>query len=350
MPYDPTAAVVHHGGFQSNPAAEADERLRKRVGWLNRNGGLTCELRYDQIAGALLHLPSQNAMGILKNLEENAVAIPDPTGYVLTMAAEAQPTTAALTDPNAPDEKLRRRVMWMNNHLTLPEPLVYERVAPDLLCLDPRQAMEVLKKLEENLPSISDLHGWVSSNARRAMQNTPAAFPSTPAIGAPPVAGGMAASATPEDRLKKRIGWLNGNVGLACQLDFDIAAASLLRLDITQAMAVLKSLEENAATVMDPHTFVSNAVESTIAARANTVSNVAQDSALDEALRKRIAWMNSNVPLQKPIMYDLIGPSLMALGDRTKAMEVLKSMESSALNVEEPSEHIVNLAAAYMQM
>jgi len=278
------------------------------------------------------------------------VTILDPTGYVLTMAAEARPVSVAMTDTNTPDEKLRRRVTWMNNHLTLPEPLVYERLAPDLLSLDCRQAMEVLKKLEENLPSISDLHGWVSSNARRAMQSTPAALPSQAAIGAPPVGGSMAASAAPEDRLKKRIAWLNANVGLACQLDFETAAASLLRLDITQAMAVLKSLEENAATVMDPHTFVSNAVESTIAARANAVSNVAPDSALDEALRKRIAWMNSNVPLQKPIMYDCVAPSLMALGDRTKAMEVLKSMESSALNVEDPSEHVVNLAAAYMHM
>lgn len=227
----------------------------------------------------------------------------------------------------------------MNSHLPLAEPLSYDRLSPELLCLDPRQAMEVLKKFEENMSTIRDPHAWVSSAAKRLIEGGGVAAevpPSAPSTG----------SSSAEERLMKRITWLNANVSLSSPLDYDQVAGSLLRLEIQQAMAVLKNLEENASTVLDPVAYVTSAVDNALMVGTVTLSSA--DTALDDALRKRVAWMNANVPLAKPLTYEQVAPSLLALADRTKAMEVLKGLEGSALEVEEPNEHVINLAAAYL--
>ena len=140
----------------------------------------------------------------------------------------------------------------MNSHLPLAEPLSYDRLSPELLRLDPRQAMEVLQKFEENMSTIRDPHSWVSSAARRLIERSSGA----------------------EDRLMKRITWLNANVSLSSPLDYDQVAGSLLRLEIQQAMTVLKNLEENASTVLDPVAYVTTAVDN-----ARMVSTVTLSSA-----------------------------------------------------------------------
>jgi len=339
--------IMQHGSQQRASSAggnDADSKLRRRIGWLNRNGGLLAELRYDQVGAALS--ACGGAMEILKALEESAPTIPDPNAYVLAACAEGggvQPQHQEIGGEVSPEEKLNKRITWMNNNLPLGEQLSFDRLAPELLALDMRQAMDVLKKLEENAGTVRDPHAWVSGAVRRLDGS----------------GGGGAGARTEshsnqrtnhgggdgEERLRKRVTWLNANVSLSSQLDFDQILPSLMRLEISQAMAVLKTLEDNAQTVLDPNAFVSQAMDFALA-QASTASS--GDSVLDDALRKRVSWMNANVPLATPLNYDQIAPSLLAIGERTKIMEVLKGLENNAMSVPDPNEHVIRAANAQL--
>merc|ERR1719221_31416 len=157
------------GGYPSSfrgayAASEDDERLRRRIGWLNNNAGLLAPLRYDQAAPSLLGVGIPKAMEILKALEEQAAEVQDPTVFVSgraqaewAAAASQHPAAASVPAYNSLDEtKLRRRVTWMNHNLEFQSELLYSQVAAELLPLGSAKAMEVLKKLEEGAPQADD--------------------------------------------------------------------------------------------------------------------------------------------------------------------------------------------------
>jgi len=352
-PFALPAPPPSSAGTGSKAISEDDLRLRKRIGWLNRNVSFTQELRYDQASAALIGLPTMKQMEILKALEENAASIPDPSAYVVAAAAEAAsavqegglPSYGYDEDMGHPgesaEETLRRRIDRMNNHLFLPEPLQFDRLSSDLLILDLRQSIDILMKLEDNVSTVRDPHAWVKSAATRIQQQMAAGalVDTTPAV-SPRDLG------NPEDRLRKRMGWMNTNVALSSQLDFEALAPCLLRLEISQAMAILKKLEEGASTILDPNTYVTTAVDALVAGGSSVAQG--ENSALDDALRKRISWMNANVPLAVPLNYEQLQPALLALGDRPKAMEVLKKLESNALEVQDPNDYVGNMATAYL--
>lgn len=332
---------------------EDDTRLRKRIGWLNRNVTFAQELRYDQASQALLGLNTVKQMEILKVLEENAASIPDPTAYVVAAAAEAASAAAEAAaqgfdeefggPDETPEDKLKRRIEWMNKHLFLPEPIQFERIAPDMLILDSHQSMDILKKLEEHVSTVRDPHAWVNSAAKKVQQQLAAGaiLDITPSSSTP------RDMSDPTDRLRKRMNWMNANVALSSPLDFNQLAPILLRLEISQAMAVLKKLEEGSSTILDPNTYVTTAVDSLLVGGGSAVPQ-GESGALDDALRKRISWMNANVPLAVQLNYEQLQQALLALGDRAKAMEVLKKLESNALDVQDPNEYVANMATAYL--
>jgi len=67
-------------------------KLRKRIGWLNSEGGFDGELRYDKIAEAAAHSGAdlREAFRILKELEENKAEVKDPTAYVSAALRKAR--------------------------------------------------------------------------------------------------------------------------------------------------------------------------------------------------------------------------------------------------------------------
>jgi len=102
-------------------------------------------------------------MEILKELEANAASAGDPTGYVLQLAASSpRPEQGAGTGmPGGPEEKLRTRIRWLNEHVQLAMPLEYDDLAPSLLAIEVHQAMIVLKGLEENATTVLDPYAYV---------------------------------------------------------------------------------------------------------------------------------------------------------------------------------------------
>lgn len=330
------------GGFVGAGAVEwADEKVRKRIGWLNSNVELAAPITYDKVAPCLLGLDVHAAMAVLKDLEENAASVRDPDAWVISAARRAAGTAPGLGAPAAvfaaagggglfdpaAEEKLWRRIGWLNKNAALQAKLDYDRLAPGLLAIGSHDAMEILKHLEENAATIRDPSAYALAAALRRQDG----------------GSGMAAAAVgyeqepPEQRLRKRIGWLNRNGQLAAEIRVNEAVSVLRSLPIQRAMELLKSLEDKASEIQDPTGYVlaAAAASSTDATQTTSIADRASASP-EEKLRKRLEWMNRNLPLTQPLDYARLAPEMLLLDPR-KAMEVLKKLEESSAGVRDPT-------------
>lgn len=74
------------------PAPSGDmEKVKRRIGWLNANGNLQGPLVFDKVGMLLVSIGDAQAMDILKKLEEHALEVRDPTGWVVTAARKMLP-------------------------------------------------------------------------------------------------------------------------------------------------------------------------------------------------------------------------------------------------------------------
>lgn len=337
----------------SGAAVQAtDQKLRKRIGWLNANASLQQQLTYDKVAPVLSTIGSEAAMTILKQLEENASSVRDPNAYV-TAAGKRVPPAMDFGAPAAgyggnmgfgampaagdavSDEKLRKRIGWLNNNLGLEsqQQLRHDKVGPALQALGSHQAMTILKNFEESASTVRDPTAYVLSAAQRAAQNT-APMGGFNMGGGFGIGGGMNSLAV--DKLKKRVGWMNHNLTLASPLQYDEVSKYLLGMDAKVVMDLLKNLEENAAEVKDPNAYIIAAARRGGGSAAKT--GVVNKSP-EEKLRTRIAWMNANVALASPLVYEQLAPVMLTL-DKTKAMELLKMLEENAASVADPTAYL----------
>merc|ERR1712084_159675 len=82
-------AIERGGGIQTMAFApvkgggkggDADAKIRKTVGWWNKNGNLQDQIRYNEVAPLLMQLGASEACKILKGLEGKEADIKNPTG------------------------------------------------------------------------------------------------------------------------------------------------------------------------------------------------------------------------------------------------------------------------------
>jgi hypothetical protein len=274
--------------------------LSKRIGWLNNNANLNQPLRYDEAGALLENIDTKDAMDILKDLEEKAADIRDPTGWVKVAAQKRLggggglavgnwgATTAmgavkgvirtgmkARTHAATPeeDQKIRKRIGWMNANAGLQGPLMYDKASTSLLALPSMAAMEILKNLEEKAAEVRDPTGYVIAAAKRRIDSG-----GMGPVGGMPMTGfgGMGMMAMPmmpmapmmpmgsadpgfDEKLRKRVGWLNNNANLAQPLMYNKVKEALSVIDSRKAMDILKDLEGKGAEIRDPTGWVAKA-------------------------------------------------------------------------------------------
>jgi len=422
------------------PLSDADTKLRKRIGWLNKRVQLQVPIDYDRVAPFLSDLDIPQAMEILRRLEESATEVRDPSAYIIAAARrllDEQQPQAVYPQPQPPlqplpqqlthqrpellaDAKLRKRITWLNSHVALSTPLNYERVAPELLSIDLLGALEVLNNLEENVESVRDPNAYVVAGARRlaGQQRGGGLAGGLPLPGLAPERtrprGERPGGAPPpvgkpglEEKLIRRLTWLNKNVCPAAPLDFDQVVPVLLPLQLAQAMEILKKFEEAAHEVRNPTAYVASAARRLVGSAGGSASSgrlgaigsgprpsrapstgggggaaasrtmtpiglagasprtgvaggrpgpmmalpgtAAMDDKItyyggaEEKLRKRINWLNENVPLTFPLAPERVVPELLKVEPR-QAMEMLKRLEEGCHEVRDPNGYVISLA------
>lgn len=200
-----------------------EERLLKRLKWLNHNICPGNPLDFDRVAPSLMHLPGPQAMEVLKVFEENADQVRNPNSFVISKARGAaagkalSPIGAAPPRANGPsaggggsargsgggsgggtkrrapsaDETVRgsiaadakvtyyggsaapsesevqERIDWLNDNVPMGMPLEFEKVAPDLMSLDAAAAMGCLERIGKSTQEVRDPNAYVIFSARR---------------------------------------------------------------------------------------------------------------------------------------------------------------------------------------
>lgn len=409
----PGSGRVRRGqGLRFARRAAASQRLSKRIEWLNRNAGLAEEIRYGEVKDMLSQLGDREAMRLLKDLEGRSGEEPDPTVF-LTMESErlleergAQKTegdaeldggadggnkrrrqpwaprqfsnsAAQASDPEDLQQRLERRVQWLNDNAGLSKELLMEEIQDALFSLNRGEAMQVLKDLEENAAEVRDPNGYVISNARKAAKSSGTDGRRSGRV-RPRQMGGSRNEQNSQrpsrrgviktglkrksenhnrkvrEKVRKRVDWLNVNCSLSSELDFEKVGDVLVRIGLQEAMRILKAFEDCAGEVRDPTAYVGRA-----ARRAANEGPQAQpqpsprpppppppsssydhgQNGLEAKLRKRIAWLNDHAALAVPLEFERVAEDLMAV-DLLTALEVLNNLEENCATVRDPNGYV----------
>eukprot|EP00929_Paragymnodinium_shiwhaense_P109317 TRINITY_DN7572_c2_g2_i1.p1 TRINITY_DN7572_c2_g2~~TRINITY_DN7572_c2_g2_i1.p1 ORF type:complete len:283 (+),score=77.26 TRINITY_DN7572_c2_g2_i1:80-928(+) len=76
------------GARGSGAASGLDEKVKKTIGWYNRSGLLTSEIRFDEVSSALAQVDTKTALEILKGLETKGSGIRNPSAWIAKACAQ----------------------------------------------------------------------------------------------------------------------------------------------------------------------------------------------------------------------------------------------------------------------
>eukprot|EP00927_Polykrikos_kofoidii_P059173 TRINITY_DN5423_c0_g1_i1.p1 TRINITY_DN5423_c0_g1~~TRINITY_DN5423_c0_g1_i1.p1 ORF type:complete len:1037 (-),score=241.77 TRINITY_DN5423_c0_g1_i1:190-3249(-) len=301
------------------------ERIERRIQWLNRKSGLTVSIVLDEVLPALDSIGFRQAMRVLKRLEESAATVSDPNEFIRDSVARAG-WIWAKSDVVDDDEKVAKRVAWLNQFGGLRQPVDWVEVADVLDDLRVPHAMVVLRELEVNAATVENPTDWIKKAIDNAGYDQVAA----------PTAGG-----NDESAISQRVGWLNEHGGLATQIDFSDVGDDLGRIKEKDAMQILQEVEDKAATVKDPTGYIRFKLKAKLAALGAPVAEEDDDT----KILKRIEWLNDYGGLQKDIDFNRVSAQLGVAGIE-HAMTILKELEDKRADVTNPTSFILSSLAA----
>jgi len=163
---------VSGGGFRD----DLDQKLRKRVGWLNNQGGFENRIQYAKVAEAAIGVEESVVFKVLKNLEEKGTTINEPTSWVTAalrkesggnQGAHVNRANLNVDFGEDLDLKLRKRVGWLNKEGGFDNKLQYNKILDAADGADPTTLFRILKTVEEKLDTLDDPTAWVTHALRK---------------------------------------------------------------------------------------------------------------------------------------------------------------------------------------
>lgn len=148
---------------------EASPWISKQIGWLNKAGNLAFPISYNDVAGPLSMIPEDKALALLKELEENAATVKEPSSW---LASAAQRLCAG----NGKRSKwqdgtgLSKRIGELNKSQKLVDAVRFCDVVGPLSCMPEDQAMTLVDELEQQGQSIKNPTSWLRSAAERGVK------------------------------------------------------------------------------------------------------------------------------------------------------------------------------------
>jgi len=177
---DPTTFItdsVAKAGWvwSKSEVIDDDEKVAKRVAWLNQFGGLLQPINWAEVADGLDALRVPHAMVLLRELEVNAPTVRDPTKYVKQAIGAAGEDDVKIPVTGDPDSAVSQRIAWLNTHGKLAAPIDESEVGADLIRISEKEAMYILQDIENKGPNIKDPTGFIKfkMKAKLAALGTP---------------------------------------------------------------------------------------------------------------------------------------------------------------------------------
>lgn len=271
----------------------------------------------EQALEAVQSLLVSRGLELLKDLEEKAAKITNPSGYLKTAV---QREATVLVGPEA--EKIERRGSWLNANVFQDRQIDQEAITA-VKSLGSARAMELFKDLEERKDQVQNPSGYLKAAVKRepSMARAPMVMA--------PMARAMAVTAFPAtdpQKVQKRATWLNANVFPDRPIDQE-AVMMMKSLATARAMELFKDVEEKKEQVRNPSGYLKSA-----AAREAPVQQV------DEKIHRRATWLNSNIFPDRPIDQEAI-QALSTVGT-ARAMALYKEVEEKHEQVKNPSGYL----------
>lgn len=341
------------------------KQISRQIGRMNKNAWLNEPISHSDVIELLCKLDLAVALKILKDLENKAMQIKDPTSYIRKAVSNAgvdpgpaperktsggkskgkgAPGIAAWGfDGSDTQRKISKQIGWLNQNAGLETPLSYSDCVGPLSMMAAPEAMKILKDVETHASTIKNPTGYVVKAASRTSAR------SMP-MGMPWASGGMPGmmprmAVDPSGRIGKQIGWLNKNAGLQEQLSYNTVVEALSGMSVSEAMKILKDVEEKATDIKNPTAYVSKAASRKQNPSMGMGYPAMQFGGVDPTgkIGKQIGWLNKNANLQEQLSYtDVV--SLLSECELKKAMKILKDLEEKSDEVKNPTGFVAKAA------
>jgi len=328
--------VARSGWIWAKPdIIDDDEKVAKRVAWLNIFGGLMQPIDYSQVADALDGLKVPHAMVLLRELEVQSHSIEDPTEHIrraVSLAGEDDVHVAVVDE----DSSVAQRVSELNQSGRLAAPINFGEVGEDLGRIGDEAAMQLLQEVESKGPSVKDPTGFIRFKLKAKLASLGTTL-ETPA--------------DDDTKILKRVEWLNDYGGLLQDLDYERVGPSLNKLGLEHAMSVLKELEDNRASVQDPTAFIlgvartgagrpaPRAPRAKAPARPAAAPAAAPGAADLKTLAGFVSFLNRRPGQKRQVKFAEVAGALENLGPR-RATRVLQEMQERGLGLDDPVAYI----------
>jgi len=228
---------------------DLDVKIRKTIGWYNKQGNLKESIRFDQVAPLMAQLHPVKAGIILSQLEGKESEINDPTGWLKQAAKKAGATQSGWGKGggkgkiSAEDfKKIGKTIGWYNKQGNLQEEIQYNQVAPIMARLGPQKAGWILSTLEGKEGEVKNPTAWLAKAARKAAEKA-----------------GVDGAGECEKKISKIIGWFNKQGKLQSEIQFRQVAPLLAQLSVGKAMHIVNGLEGKEADIKDPTAWICSA-------------------------------------------------------------------------------------------
>lgn len=368
--------------------AEFDQQLRRRVRWLNNEGGFENKIVYSKIAEAAVGLESGQVMDVFKYLEERWEFVDDPTAWVCS-ALRKMPSGGGMTGGSrggygaayAPgaggswasaglghagpggggggkgassswsrgegkgdsyddfDSKLWRRIVWLNSSGGFQNSIQYPQVAEAAEGVDNAKVFDLLNHLEANWQKVGDPTRWVCSSLQKAR-------------GGGAGSGGGYWNENKDREIRRRVRALNNEGGFENTIVYDKIAEAAQGVDLHKVLELLQRLEENWENVGDPNAWVCTGLRNIGGGAGYSGSGGSSgyggyggggaqsqrdDAEFDRKLRTRVRWLNNEGGFENNINYSKISQAANGVSSE-KVLSALKYLEDKGpASVDDPT-------------
>lgn len=358
---------------------DEQKEIQRRIGRLNHKGVLAAPISCSDVIGPLSELGLAAAEEILADVEEKGSQLRNPTAYILAAfngdhdasyydadeLAEDQPprprgNTKARDDD--PSKRIARQVGWLNAYAGLSESISYNEVIDPLMHLEIAAALKILKDLELAAPTVKNPTAYVLAAVNRQLHRPPPGLQMLSSKGAQwphnvDVSRSDAEELDPTGKIGRQIGWLNHKASLSARISFSDVVGPLSAIDISEAMSILKDLEQAGTKVSNPTGFISAAANRRLSGSTNKAGRKRSYDALQERpaacsngleddakkISVQVGWLNKHAGLKEPVSYCDVVESLSAI-DISSAMQILKDLEVKAERVSNPTAYVIAAA------
>lgn len=313
------------GGVDAADLTEAD-RIHRRIFWINKNGGLSAKVDADEVLPALDSIGLRQSMRVLRRLEEAASTVDDPNDFIKDLVARAG-WIWSKADVIDDDEKVAKRVAWLNQFGNLRQSIDWAEVADILDGLRVAHAMVLLRELEVNAGTVEDPTDFIKKQVGASGMDDVKL----------PVVGGDENST-----ILQRVALINQNGTLAAPIDCNDVGEDLGRISERDAMQILDDIESKGKSVKDPTGYIKFKLKAKLAALGTNLEEQGDDST---KILKRIEWLNDYGGLLKDIDFNRVSVPLSSAGI-DHAMTVLKELEDKRSSITNPTSFIMGAIAS----